>query len=239
VAGAGVEAGRPCAAGQPGVLRVRGPNVGPGYTDARRNAGTFSDDGWLSTGDIGHVDERGLVFITGRAKDVIIRGGHNIEPGLIEDALMRHPAVQFAAAVGEPDEYAGELPIAFVVLKPGAAVGADALIEFVGEFIPERPAHPKRIELLDALPLTAVGKVYKPGLRLRAIERVIADRLARDGLAEQVAVSGHDGASGLSIALSARGASAAAANNDWPSATVDTQVRAIMARFAISWSWSP
>jgi fatty-acyl-CoA synthase len=219
-----------CAPGQPGVLRVRGPNVGPGYTDLRRNTGTFSDDGWLSTGDIGHLDARGLVFVTGRAKDVIIRSGHNIEPGMIEEALMRHPDVQFAAAVGEPDEYAGEMPVAFVVLRADAAVDAAGLIDFVKQHIPERPAQPKRIDVLATLPLTAVGKVYKPGLRLRAIERVITERLERAGLAQQVRVRGQDGASGLSLALTARtGADIEA---------IDEPVRAIMARFAVAWAWT-
>ena len=170
------------------------------------------------------------MFITGRAKDVIIRGAHNIEPGLIEEALMRHPEVQFAAAVGEPDEYAGEIPVAFVVLKPGATIDAAGLIEFAREFIPERPAHPKRIDLLPALPLTAIGKVYKPGLRLRAIERVIIDRLKQAGLGQEVQVAGQDSARGLSLALRATAGA---------SAEVQTKVRAIMARFAIPWTWSP
>ena len=227
----GVESPIVCPPGQPGVLRLRGPNVGPGYTDVRRNAGTLSADGWLNTGDIGHVDARGLVFVTGRAKDVIIRSGHNIEPGVIEEALMRHPDVQFAAAVGEPDEYAGEMPVAFVVLKANATVSAAELMDFVKPHIPERPAHPKRIDVLTALPLTAVGKVYKPGLRLRAIERVIAERLERDGLSQQVRVQGRDGASGLSLALAVQDGTTISA--------VDAPVRSIMARFAVPWAWTP
>jgi len=222
---------RVCPPGAPGILRLRGPNVGPGYTDARRNAGTLSEDGWLNTGDIGHVDARGRVFITGRAKDLIIRSGHNIEPSVIEEALMRHPQVQFAAAVGEPDEYAGEMPVAFVVLKPDATVAVEELLEFVKPHIPERPAHPKRIDVLEGLPLTAVGKVYKPGLRLRAIERVIADRFARDGLSDRVEVRGRDGASGLSVEMiPAPGVDVA---------EIDGPVRAIMSKFAVHWTWSP
>ena len=226
--------GSVCAPNEPGVLRLRGPNVSAGYSDARRNAGTFSDDGWLVSGDIGHVDEEGIVFITGRAKDVIIRGAHNIEPALIEEALMRHPDVQFAAAVGAPDEYAGEVPVAFVVPRPGAVIDTQALLDFARQYIAEPPAHPKRIDLLDALPLTAVGKVYKPGLRLRAIERVIVDRLERDGIAREVRVSGIERPSGLALELEARDRSALVA----PSAALDAKVRAIMARFAIAWAWS-
>jgi fatty-acyl-CoA synthase len=227
--------GSVCAAGEPGVLRLRGPNVGAGYTDARRNAGTFSGDGWLVTGDIGHIDARGLVFITGRAKDVIIRGAHNIEPALIEEALMRHPDVMFAAAVGAPDEYAGEVPVAFVVPRPGATIDTQALLDFARQYIPEPPAHPKRIDVLDALPLTAVGKVYKPGLRLRAMLRVIAERLERDGIASAVGVAGIERPSGLAIELTARDGSTVVT----PSAALDANVRAIMARFAIAWAWSP
>jgi fatty-acyl-CoA synthase len=153
------------------VLRVRGPNVGPGYTDSRRNAGTF-EGGWLVSGDLGHVDAQGRVFVTGRAKDLIIRSSHNIDPGSIEEALLMHPAVQMAAAVGEPDEYAGEVPVAFVVLKPGAGVDATELARFAAERIAERPAVPKRIDVLPALPMTAIGKVYKPGLRLQVAARI-------------------------------------------------------------------
>ena len=226
--------GSVCAPGEPGVLRLRGPNVGAGYTDARRNAGTFGGDGWLVSGDIGHVDAHGLVFITGRAKDVIIRGSHNIEPALIEEALMRHPDVQFAAAVGAPDEYAGEVPVAFVVARPGASIEPQALLDFVRRYIAEPPAHPKRIDLLDALPLTAVGKVYKPGLRLRATLRVIGDRLERDGIAGDVRVSGVERPSGLAVELAANDGVAIVA----PSAALDAKVRAIMAGFAIAWTWT-
>jgi fatty-acyl-CoA synthase len=187
-----------CRPGETGVLRVRGPNVGPGYTDTRRNAGTFAEGGWLVTGDIGHVDHQGRVFVTGRAKDVIIRSSHNIDPGVIEDALLAHPDVQLAAAVGEPDEYAGELPVAFVVLKPGASIGAAALLAFVAPRIPERAAVPRRIELLPALPLTAIGKVYKPALRARAIERVLAERLQTAHLPE-VGLSVEDQPRGLLV----------------------------------------
>ena len=124
----GLRAGRLCAAR---------PNVGPGYTDAARNAGIF-DGGWLISGDIGHVDAAGRVFVTGRAKDVIIRGAHNIDPGVVEEALLRHPQVLLAAAVGEPDEYAGELPVAFVVAKPGATLDAGELLAVAAPHIAER-----------------------------------------------------------------------------------------------------
>jgi len=213
-----------------GVLRLRGPNVGPGYTDARRNAGTFTDDGWLITGDIAEIDAQGRVSVTGRAKDVIIRGAHNIDPGVIEEALLRHPGVALAAAVGEPDEYAGELPVAFVVAKPGVALSEAELLAHAAPHIPERAALPKRIECLPALPLTAIGKVYKPALRLRATERVLRERLRRAGLDTRVAVRGED-RSGKIVLRFVPAAVGDAAEHEQLAAVL----RKMMAGFALAW----
>jgi fatty-acyl-CoA synthase len=196
--------GSDCAVGESGILQVRGPNVGPGYTDVQRNTGTFTQDGWLVTGDIGHVDASRRVFVTGRSKDVIIRSSHNIDPQVIEEALLQHPDVLMAAAVGEPDEYAGELPMAFVSLREGSSVDAFELSEFANQRIPERPAFPRRIEILPSIPVTAVGKVYKPRLRAMACERVLRDRLARAGL-DAVDVTVEDKSSGLTACFRASG----------------------------------
>jgi len=125
------------------VIALRGPNVSPGYSDAARNAGTF-ERGWLISGDLGHVDAEGRVFITGRAKDVIIRGAHNIDPAIIEDALLEHPNVAIAAAIGEPNAYAGELPVAYVTLKAGGSIDADALLALVAPRV-EPAARPSRL----------------------------------------------------------------------------------------------
>ncbi|TFZ07191.1 acyl-CoA synthase [Ramlibacter henchirensis] len=221
--------GRECAAGESGILRVRGPNVGPGYTDTRRNAGTFTVDGWLITGDIGHLDAEGRVFVTGRAKDVIIRGGHNIDPQVIEEALLQHPDVLMAAAVGEPDEYAGELPVAFVSLRPGATITPQELSSFANERIPERPAYPKRIDVLPAIPMTAIGKVFKPRLRMLACERVLQERLDRAGLLGPVQVKVEEAASGLS----ARFENTAAAP-----ANAKERIAELMQPFAIDWRFA-
>ncbi|MEO7393279.1 MAG: AMP-binding protein [Ramlibacter sp.] len=158
-----------CPAGQTGVIVLRGPHVSPGYSDAARNGGMFAD-GWLVSGDLGHVDAQGYLHVTGRAKDVIIRGSHNIDPALVEEAFLAHPAVAMCAVVGEPDAYAGELPVAFITLKPGVVADAAQILSEVAARVYERPATPKRVTVLHALPLTAIGKVYKPALRLRAIE---------------------------------------------------------------------
>jgi fatty-acyl-CoA synthase len=190
--------GAVAATGESGILRVRGPNVSPGYTDPARDAGTF-ENGWLISGDIGHLDAQGRVYVTGRAKDVIIRGAHNIDPGLIEGVLLRHPAVLMAAAVGEPDAYSGELPVAFVSLKPGAQVSAEDLLEFARPLIAERPAVPKRIDVLPAIPMTAVGKVYKPALRAFATRRALDAQLAQRSLADRVRVEVEEAARGLEV----------------------------------------
>lgn len=211
-----------------GVLRLRGPNVGPGYTEVARNAGTF-EEGWLVTGDIGHVDDEGRLFVTGRAKDVIIRGAHNIDPGTIEEALLQHPGVALAAAIGEPDEYAGELPVAFVVAKPGVTLDAATLLAFLAPRIPERAAIPKRVTVLATMPLTAIGKVYKPTLRLAACERTVRDRLERAGLHERMAVHGEDRGGQLVIRFVPVGARDAA---------MDEAVRGIMAGFALAWEFA-
>jgi fatty-acyl-CoA synthase len=178
--------GQKLAPASTGILCVKGPNVGPGYTESARNQGTFTEDGGLITGDIGHVDHDGRVFITGRAKDLIIRSSHNIDPQVIENALLSHPDVLMAAAVGAPDEYAGEMPVAFVTLKPGSTLTEAELSDFANKLIPERPAYPKRIDFLGVIPLTAIGKIYKPALKIMAIERVIKDRLEASGLASKL-----------------------------------------------------
>ncbi len=170
--------GERCAPGETGVVVLRGPHMSPGYLDAGRNAGLF-EQGWIVSGDLGHIDTEGRVHLTGRAKDVIIRGSHNIDPGLVEDAFLAHPAVAQCAVVAEPDAYAGEVPSAFVVLRPGESVDAAALLQAVAPRVYERPAVPKRVVIVEALPLTAVGKVFKPALRLRAIELRLGD-LARE-----------------------------------------------------------
>lgn len=160
-----------------GVLELRGPHVSPGYTDAARNAGMF-EGGWLVSGDLARIDDAGYIHITGRAKDVIIRGSHNIDPQLVEDAFLAHPAVAMCAVVAEPDAHSGEVPCAFVTLKPGASAEAAALLAEVAPRVYERPAVPRRVVLLDALPVTAIGKVFKPTLRLRAIEIKLEEMLA-------------------------------------------------------------
>lgn len=168
-----------CAVNETGMVLIKGPNVSPGYTDRTKNTGTFLDDGWLVSGDLGYISSTDELHLNGRAKDVIIRSSHNIDPAVIEEALLKHPAVQMAAAVGVPDEYAGELPAAFVTLKPGHLTTESDLMQFVTPLIPERPAVPKSVTICDDMPLTPIGKIFKPSLRALAIASVIQDRIDR------------------------------------------------------------
>ena len=117
------------------------------------------------------MDADGFVWLFGREKDVIIRGGHNLDPGVVEDVLSRHPAVQVAAVVGEPCALKGELPLAYVQLRAGRQVDASELLALCQREVPERAAVPIDVVVIDAVPLTAVGKIFKPALRLDAMRR--------------------------------------------------------------------
>ena len=211
--------------GETGVIVIRGPNVSPGYADPKRDGGTF-DSGWLVSGDLGHLTADGVLHITGRSKDIIIRGAHNIDPGEIEDALMRHAAVQVAAAIGEPDEHAGELPVAFVVLKPGMQVDEEELVAFVRPLLTERPAWPRRVTIVPSIATTAVGKIYKPTLRMLAIERVMRERVASRFAADRAPrVSVHEAGPTLRVRLAFPTGSDLAVARD--------AAKAMMAAFAI------
>ena len=169
---------RDCAVDEIGVVAMHGPGVFSGYLSEQHNRDAFVEPGWVNSGDLGRLDPQGYLWITGRAKDLIIRGGHNIDPMAIEEVFYQHPAVGLAAVVGQPDAYAGELPVAFVQARPGMTLDVDELAHFVRERTPERAAVPVAIVAVDALPLTAVGKVFKPALRREAARRVVAERLA-------------------------------------------------------------
>ncbi|NUT95377.1 MAG: acyl-CoA synthetase [Saccharothrix sp.] len=169
--------------GATGVLAISGPTVFPGYVIARDDRGHVLDgmgklvDGRLDTGDLARVDADGFVTLAGRAKDLIIRGGHNIDPAVIEDALLSHPSVTAACAVGSPDDHAGEVPVAYVTLTPGATATEADLLAWAADRVPERAAAPKAVTVLDALPVTDVGKPYKLPLRADAARRAISEAL--------------------------------------------------------------
>ena len=186
---------RDCASNEIGVVAMAGPGVFSGYLNDAHNKGAFVEPGWVNSGDLGRLDEDGYLWITGRAKDTVIRGGHNIDPAPIEEVFFQHPAVGLAAVVGQPDAYAGELPLAYIQLKAGAQVAPGELEAWVRERTPERAAVPVQIVLIDPMPVTGVGKVFKPQLRWNAAQRVFTQSLApliEQGIRCEVSVGAHD-----------------------------------------------
>lgn len=165
-----------------GNIVCRGLNVFPGYKDDAHNKNIWVNDGehiWYNTGDLGRRDADHFYWITGRKKELIIRGGHNIDPNSIEEPLSRHPAVAGVAAIGMPDKKSGELPVAYVQLKKGMAATEKELIDFSRQHITEQAAVPKHIFIMDELPLTAIGKIFKPLLSMKTIKKVYEEELLR------------------------------------------------------------
>ena len=169
--------------GEVGVLAIGGPTVFPGYVVDRGPDGPVLDglgklrERWLDTGDLAWVDDDGFVHLAGRAKDLIIRGGHNIDPAVIENALMAHPAVAAAQAVGRPDVHSGEVPVAFVTLAAGTEATPEELRAWASDRVPEQAAAPKTVTVLDTIPVTLVGKPFKPALRAEATREAVAEAL--------------------------------------------------------------
>ena len=154
--------------GEAGEIVVRGYNVMQGYyQDPQATADTIDAGGWLHTGDIGVMDDRGYITITDRKKDMFIVGGFNAYPAEIESELLTHPAIAQAAVVGIPDDRMGEVGCAFVVLRPGANVDPDELVAWAKDRMANYKV-PRRVEVMDALPLNASGKVLKFELRDKA-----------------------------------------------------------------------
>lgn len=188
-----------------GVLIVSGPNVFAGYRIAEQNKSLWLDTGdgqrWLNTGDLARQDADGYFWLTGRKKELIIRGGHNIDPLTIEEPLHRHPAVQIAAAVGRPDAHAGELPVAYVQLREGSSTSERELVDFLGREIAERAAIPKQVRLIGQMPLTAVGKIYKPALKQLETRDAIESALRNAALAYRELKLVEDKSKGLTLSL--------------------------------------
>ncbi len=164
--------GAEVARGTPGEIVVRGYNVMRGYfEDPRATADAIDAEGWLHTGDIGVMDARGYLRITDRIKDMFIVGGFNVYPAEVEAGLVAHDGIAQAAVIGVPDERLGEVGMAWVVPRPGAALDADALVGWCRERMANYKV-PRYVEIVDALPLNASGKVTKFVLRDRARERL-------------------------------------------------------------------
>jgi len=222
--------GKVCKTDEIGELVVRGDIVIKSYLHER--PGAFTIDGWLRTGDLGRADEDGYLWITGRSKDLIIRGGHNIDPAFIEEPAYQHPAVQLAAAIGKPDKYAGELPVLYVQLKRGAHTSEGELADFLRERIVERAAIPKSIIIVPEIPLSGPGKISKLLLRRQAISAAFQEELDRLALG-QVEIRADitdDNLLGDVVVLRCPGVK--------PNAQHLRQVAAALEGYAISYRWA-
>ncbi|WP_422049009.1 acyl-CoA synthetase [Shimia sp.] len=161
-----------------GVIYITGPNVFDGYLIEEQNKGIWLEqDGkrWFNTGDLARCDADGYFWMTGRKKELIIRGGHNIDPKIVEEAMHKHPAVAMAAVIGRPDAKVGEVPVMYYQKSAGTEVDAAALLEFAQTHVTERAAVPKDFICLETLPVTAVGKIHKVTLNMMEIERTVRE----------------------------------------------------------------
>ncbi len=150
--------------GDDGEICVRGPGIMGGYWRAPEESAEALREGWLHTGDIGHLDSDGYLYVVDRKKDLILRGGFNVFPRDVEDVLLSHPQVAMAGVVGRPDPRLGEEVVAFVSLRAGATDGADELIRYARSHLSATKA-PREIRIVDGIPLTSVGKLDRKALR--------------------------------------------------------------------------
>lgn len=170
-----------CVPNEVGLVAIAGPNVFAGYLDPSDDAKAWIDFGgrrYYNSGDLGRLDMDGYLWLTGREKELIIRGGHNIDPKTIEEALSKHPDVEAVAAIGSPDPRVGEMPVAYVQLKGDSLASQDDLLRLAKREIPERAAIPKQVIIIDTMPMTAVGKIFKPELERREAERSVISLIA-------------------------------------------------------------
>lgn len=164
------------AIGEEGEIVTRGPELMLGYTKPEYTEESFDKHGFFHTGDLGIISADGYITVTGRKKDLIIRGGENISPKEIEDFLHEHPSVQEAAVVAMPHARLGEAPCAYVVLRQGSNFDMEAMVTFLEQARLARQKFPDRLFVVDALPRTASGKVLKHVLRdlaRRSIEKAL------------------------------------------------------------------
>lgn len=185
---------RDCEIDEVGAIALSGPNVFRGYTDPDHERGIWLDLGdgrrWMNTGDLGREDRDGYFWLTGRRKELIIRGGHNIDHRLIEEAMHRHPAVALAAAVGRPHARLGEVPVVYIEPRVGHSPTPEELARHAAREISDRSAVPQEVIVLPALPKTAVGKLAKTELVNREVQKIVEGEAARLGLeAFEVSVS--------------------------------------------------
>lgn len=217
-----------CGVDEVGEICISNPGVFAGntYTEADKNTDLFYHEKYLRTGDLGRLDADGYLWITGRAKDLIIRGGHNIDPAEIEEALLSHHDVAFAGAIGQPDSHAGEVPCVYVELVDGATVSTEELMAHAKVHVHERAALPKYVEIMPELPKTAVGKIFKPDLRKSAITRIYNAALENAGVDARVDHVLDDKKRGLVAQVTSNGTAS------------DADVGKVLGDFVRPWEWT-
>jgi fatty-acyl-CoA synthase len=156
--------GNDVAQGVSGEILVKGDNVMSGYWNAPHATAAVLSDGWFRTGDVGHFDEEGYLYVDGRSKDMIISGGENIYPAEIENLLIESPDIAEASVIGRPDERWGEIVVAVVVPRPDHTLSGEQVLKLLEGRI-ARFKHPKEVVVVKALPKTALGKIRKEDVR--------------------------------------------------------------------------
>ena len=214
-----------CKKNEVGEICIKSPGVQKDkvYTQDNKNMDVYASNKYMRTGDLGYLDNDGYLWITGRAKDIIIRGGHNIDPNVIEDALAGHNQVAMVGAIGQPDLRLGEVPCAYVELVDGATAEPPELMEHVKKVLDSKVTIPEHIEILDELPKTAVGKIFKPDLRKKAIERIFTAELQANKIDEIITDVVEDKVNGLTAVVSAN------------SSTSDEKVNELLGQFIFPW----
>jgi fatty-acyl-CoA synthase len=203
-----------------------GVNVGEVYTEKALNENLFTHETYMRTGDLGRIDEDGYLWITGRVKDLIIRGGHNIDPSVIEEALAEHPDVAMSGAIGQPDLKSGEIICVYIELNADSAISSTELLDYCKTKIKFKNAQPEYLEVLNELPKTAIGKIFKPELRKMAITRVYNQALANAQINATVSKVIEDKELGLLAELSS--------NN---SETSEKEIIEVLGEYIYPWRW--
>ena len=215
--------------GEIGCVCITGPNIFKGYVEERHNATIWPEEGWFNTGDLGRLDEDGYLWLTGRKKELIIRGGHNIDPAAIEEPLYKMPSVKMVAAVPRPDPHAGEVPVAYVEIAAGSGLTTEQIMEWARANVGEKAAIPKEIIITPQIPLTPVGKIFKPALRWDATKRVYDEEMAGLGdAAESVTVTvGEHKVYGTAAKITVKAAKGVSADS------IKAKVAEILARYTV------
>jgi len=215
--------------GEIGAVAIKGPNIFKGYVEESHNKGIWLPDGFFNTGDLGRLDADGYLWLTGRKKELIIRGGHNIDPAAIEEPIYKMPNIKMVAAVGRPDPHAGEVPVAYVEVAENSGITVEKIMEWAKANVGEKAAVPKEVIITKQIPLTPVGKIFKPALRWDATRRVYEDELRGLGdMVEDLRIDvGEDKVHGTRVTVSVK----PAAGQDME--TVKERISELLARYTV------